>query len=96
MLRRVRLSGLTSCESHVGHSLNFGEDVICDASRIMARNIHSEKEYNKLHTSTYTAVEEVSVARLLSRARGLLLGIGSDMLKKSTKTFSKSYFINNL
>ena len=36
-------------------------------------------------TRLFTAVEEVLVARLLSRARGLLLGTGSDMLKKSTK-----------
>ena len=66
----------------MGHSLNFGRDVICDATGIMARNIHSDKEYNDMHIS---AVEEVSVARLLSRAPGLLLGTGSDMLKKSTK-----------
>ena len=34
----------------------------------------------------FFVVEEFSVARLLSRARGLWLGTGSDILKESTKT----------
>ena len=38
--------------------------------------------------------EEVSVARLLSRAPDLLLGTASDMLKESTKTVAETYFIN--
>ena len=29
--------------AHVGHSLNFGRDVMCNATRIMARNINNVK-----------------------------------------------------
>ena len=32
--------------------MNFGRDVICDTTRIIARNIHSDKEYNDMHIST--------------------------------------------
>ena len=38
-------------------------------------------------------VEEAPVARLLPPARGLLLGRGAGILKKSTVTFKKAYFI---
>ena len=34
------------------HSFDVGRDVIYGATRIMARMIHSKKEYNKMHTST--------------------------------------------
>ena len=37
-------------------------------------------------------VEEGTVARLLPPARGLLLGHGADMLKKSTNTFEETHF----
>ena len=38
--------------------------------------------------------KEVSVARVLLPARGLLLSAGSDKLKESTKTFAETSFIN--
>ena len=41
-----------------------------------------------------SVVEEVSVARVLLPARGLLLSAGSDMLKESTKTFKETSCIN--
>ena len=40
-----------------------------------------------------SVVEEALVARLLLSARGLLLGRGAGMLKKSTLMFEKAYLI---
>ena len=65
-----------------GYSLNFGQDVICNATRIMARNIHNKNDKIKCIQPQMCSTVKVSVPRLLSRARGLLLGTGSDMLKK--------------
>ena len=37
--------------SHVSHSSNVGQDVICNATRIVARNIHNER-LNNMHATT--------------------------------------------
>ena len=41
-----------------------------------------------------SVVGEATVARLLSPVPGMLLGTGSDMLKKSTTTFVKTSLVN--
>ena len=69
----------------MGHSLNLGRDVICNATRIMEKTINKRKGYN--------VFEEVSVARLLPNAPGRLGGTGSEMLKELMKTFAKIHFM---